>query len=55
MLLLVLSDGHVRRLVDEDVRRHEHRVRIKTEARQIALLPRLLLELRHAVEPAERG
>src|SRR5260370_36707719 len=54
MLLLVFADWHVGRLVDEDVRRHQHRVGIKTEAGHISMLASLFLELRHTVEPAER-
>src|SRR5271155_4168956 len=54
MLLLVFPDWHVGRLVDENVRRHQHRVGIKTEAGHIAMFPGLLLELRHTVEPPER-
>ncbi len=55
MLLLVFPHWHVARLVDENVRRHQNRVSIKTEAGHISMLSGLLLELCHPIEPAERG
>ena len=53
MLLLVFPDRHMRRAVSEDVRSHQVRIRIKPDGRLLAILARLFLELRHAVEPAE--
>src|SRR5689334_4906009 len=55
MLFLVLADRDVSRLVAENVGRHQHRIGIQAEPGQVAVLARLLLELRHPVEPAERG
>ena len=55
MLLLVLAHGHPRRLVEEDVRGHEIGIGVKADSGVVAPLARLLLELRHAVEPAEPG
>ena len=54
MLLLVFADGHVRRLVEENVGRHQHGVGVKAEPGVLPLFPGLFLELRHPVEPAER-
>ena len=53
MLLLVLADRHVRRLVEQDVGRHQHRIGVEPEPGIVALLAGLLLELGHAVEPAQ--
>ena len=55
MLLLVLADRHVRRLVEQDVGRHQHRIGVEAEPGHLALLAGLFLELGHPVEPAERG
>ena len=55
MLLLVLTDRNVRRLVDENVRRHEVRVGVEPYGGVLAILAGLFLELRHAIEPAEAG
>ncbi len=54
MLLLILADRHMRRLVEQDVGRHQHRVGIEAEPGEVALLAGLFLELGHPVEPAER-
>ena len=53
MLLLILADRHMGGAVDQDVRRHQRRIGIKTDRRVLAILARLLLELGHAIEPAE--
>ena len=53
MLLLVVAHRHMRRPVGEDVRRHQHGVNVKPDAGVLAVLARLLLELRHAVQPAD--
>ena len=53
MLLLVLADRHVRRAIGENVGRHQVRIGVKADRRVLAILAGLLLELRHAVEPAE--
>src|SRR5205085_948543 len=42
-------------LVEQDVGRHQHRVRIKAQPGVLALLAGLFLELGHPVQPAERG
>ena len=53
MLLLVLADRHVRGLVDQDVGRHQRRIGVEAERGVLAVLAGLLLELRHAVHPAD--
>ena len=55
VLLLVLADGNVRRLVEENVGRHQVRVGVEADRGVLPVLARLLLELRHPVEPAETG
>ena len=55
MLLLVLADRHVGRAIDQNVGRHQARIGVKPDGGVLAVLARLLLELRHAVEPAEAG
>ena len=52
MLLLILPDGHVRRLVEKDVGGLQHRVGKESDRRALAVLARLLLELRHAPDIA---
>jgi hypothetical protein len=53
MLLLVLADRHVARLVEEHVRGLQHRIGVQADARALAVLAGLFLELRHAVQPAD--
>ena len=53
VLLLVVADGHVRAAIGEDIGSHQHRIGIEPDGRILAILAGLLLELRHAVEPAE--
>ena len=53
MLLLVVADRHVRGAIGEDVGRHQHGIGVEADGRVLAVLAGLLLELRHAVEPAE--
>jgi hypothetical protein len=55
VLLLVLADRHVGRLVDQDIGRHQHRIGVEADRRGFTVLARLLLELRHAVHPADAG
>ena len=55
MLLLVLADRHVGGAIDQDVGRHQGRIGVKPDRGVLAVLAGLLLELRHAVEPAEAG
>ena len=54
MLALVVADGHLVGVVQEDVGGLERRVREQPGRHELALLGRLLLELRHAAELAER-
>ena len=53
MLLLVLADRHMGGAIDQDVGRHQHRIVVEADRRVLAVLAGLLLELGHAVEPAE--
>ncbi len=53
VLLLVLADRHVRGAIGENVGRHQVRINVETHRGVLAVLAGLLLELRHAVEPAE--
>ncbi len=55
MLLLVVADRHMRGAVDEDVGRHQARIGVEAEGGLLAILAGLVLELRHAVHPAEAG
>ena len=55
VLLLVLADRHVRGLVDQDVGRHQRRIGVEAERGILAVLAGLLLELGHAVHPADTG
>ena len=55
VLLLVLADGNVRRLVEENVGRHQVGVGIEADRGILLVLARLLLELCHPVEPSETG
>ena len=48
MLALVLADGHLVRLVEQDVGGLQHRIGEQADRRTVAALPlRLVLELRH--------
>ncbi len=53
MLLLIVADRDVGRLVGEDVGGHEVGIDIEADAGVLAVLAGLLLELGHAVQPAE--
>ena len=53
MLLLVFAHGDQVRLIDENVRRHQNRIREKTGGDVVRVLLRLHLELRHARKLAE--
>ena len=55
MLLLVLAHRHMGRLVGEDVGGHQHRIDVEPDRSGLAVLAGLLLELRHAVQPADAG
>ena len=54
MLALVLADRHGVGLVEQDVRRLQHGIGVETRAGLLAVLARLDLELRHAVQPTHR-
>ena len=53
MLLLVLADRHMGRAVDQNVGGHQVRIGVQADRDVLAILAGLLLELGHAVEPAE--
>ena len=53
MLLLVVADGNVSGEIEQDVGRHQHGIIIEPDRGVLAVLARLLLELGHAVEPAQ--
>jgi hypothetical protein len=55
MLLLVLADRHMRGAIDQNVGGHQVGIGIEADGGVLAVLAGLLLELRHAVEPAERA
>ena len=55
MLLLVVADRNMRRAIGQNVGRHQVRIGIEPDGRLLAVFAGLLLELRHAVEPAEPG
>ena len=53
MLLLVLADWHMRGAIEQDIRRHQHRIVVESDGRVLAVLAGLLLELRHPAQPAD--
>ena len=53
MLLLVLADGHVRGVIEQNVGRHQVRVDVEPGRGVLPILTCLLLELGHAVQPAD--
>ncbi len=53
MLLLILADRDKIRLIEQDVRRHQHRVGEQARRDVVSMLLRLHLELRHAAQLAE--
>jgi hypothetical protein len=55
VLALVVPDRHLIRLVQQDVRRLQHRIEEQARAHQRLLARRLVLELVHALEVAVRG
>src|SRR3546814_8250529 len=55
VLLLVLADRHMGRLVDQDVGGHEVRIDVEAGRGLFAILAGLVLELCHAVQPANRS
>ena len=55
VLLLVVADRHMGGAVGEDVGRHQRRIGEQADRGVLAVLAGLLLELRHAREPAHAG
>ena len=53
MLLLIVADRNMGRAIDENVGCHQHRIVVEANGRILPVLARFLLELGHAVEPAE--
>jgi hypothetical protein len=53
VLLLIVADGHEFRLVEQNVCGHEHGIIQESRADRLALLARLVFELRHAFEFAD--
>ena len=53
MLLLIIADRDVGGAVQKNVGRHQHRIVIKADRCVLPIPAGLLLELGHAVEPAE--
>ncbi len=53
MLFLILPHRHMGRAIEQDVGGHQHRIIVQANARALAVLARLVLELGHAVEPAD--
>ena len=55
VLFLVLADRHMGGAIDQNVGRHQRRIGIEADGGVLAIFAGFLLELRHAVEPAEPG
>ena len=55
MLLLVLADGHVGGVIEQNVGGHQVRVDVEPGRGVLPVLAGLLLELGHAVQPADAG
>ena len=55
MLLLVVADRHMRAAIDEDVGGHQAGIGEQAERGILAVLAGLVLELGHAVHPADAG
>ena len=53
MLLLVLADRNMGRVIEQNVGGHQVRIDVEPGRGLLAVLAGLLLELRHAVQPAE--
>ena len=53
MLALVLADRHRGRVIYQDVGRHQVRIHVQPGRGVLAVLAGLVLELRHAVQPAD--
>ena len=55
VLCLIGSDGHIVRLIEQDIACHQRRIRKQPRIDVLWVLCRLVLELRHAREIAERA
>ena len=55
MLLLVLADRHMGGAIEQNVGGHQHRIVEQAHGGVLAILAGLVLELRHAVQPADAG
>jgi hypothetical protein len=55
VLFLVLADRHMGGAVEQDVGSHQARIGEQAERGVLAVLAGLVLELRHAVHPADAG
>ena len=55
MLLLVLANRDMGRAIGKNIGGHQARIGIKPHGSVLAVFSRFLLELRHAIEPAEAG
>src|SRR5690606_37504450 len=55
MLFLIVANRYMRGAVDENVGRHQARIGKQAERGVLAVPARLVLELRHAVHPADAG
>ena len=53
VLALVLADRHAGRVIGQDVGRHQVRIDVQPGRGVLPVLARLVLELRHAVQPAD--
>ena len=53
VLLLVVADRHLGRVIGQDVGRHQVRIDVQPGRRRLLVLAGLVLELRHAVQPAQ--
>ena len=55
MLLLILADGDVVGLIQQNIRRHEGRIGEEAAVYVVGILRAFVLELRHAAQLAEHG
>ena len=55
MLALVVAHRHPGRMIGQDVGRHKGGVGVEPGRGSLAVVPGLVLELRHPVEPAQPG
>ena len=55
MLFLVVADGNMRSVIEQNICRHQDGIGIKPRIRFFLFLARFILELRHAVHPSDGG